>query len=625
MDTAYDIIVAGAGHAGCEAALAAARCGLKILLITLDTAATARMSCNPAIGGLAKGHLVREIDALGGQMAKITDSAGIQFRMLNQSKGPAVWSPRAQADKQLYSQLMYETLIRQKNLTYTNGEIVKLIVENNGIAGIGLKTGETIPCRAVILTCGTFLGGKLFRGKTIFDGGRINEQPAVGLTACLTSFGIKSGRLKTGTPPRIDARTINWSQFERQDGDPNPQPFSFSTESITQEQVPCYLGWTNEKTHNILREGFSESPLFTGIIKGIGPRYCPSIEVKICRFADKTRHQLFLEPEGRNNNWIYLNGYSTSLPANVQICGLQSIPGFENVSVLQYGYAVEYDYFPPEQLYSSLESKAIERLYFAGQVNGTSGYEEAAAQGIIAGINAVQRLCGEEPIVLKRSEAYIGVLIDDLITKPIEEPYRLFTALAEYRLLLRQDNADERLMYYGRRLGLISDDAYKKMEQKRSARQRVIESFKTTWIQPETANNILMQAGSSPLKNVETVYKLLCRPELTIEHIKKIAIDKTSEYTVLKDEGFSAQVEMEVKYAGYIERLNRQVELIARLEDMRIPDALQYAGLTFLSMEAREKLNKLHPRTVGQVSRIAGISPADIANLVIHLRKHTAG
>jgi len=624
-DDRYDIIVVGAGHAGCEAALVCARCGMKVLLLTMDTSAAAKMSCNPAIGGLAKGHLVREIDAMGGQMAKTIDATGIQFRMLNRSKGPAVWSPRAQADKTLYSQHMVNTLQNQPNLVYACGEATGIVVKNNGIAGVTLKTGETIATRAVIITSGTFLGGKGFRGKQSFDCGRIGEPPAVGLTRSLASYGIRYGRLKTGTPPRLDGRTIDLSKFDRQDGDPKLQPFSFSTEQITMPQICCYLGWTNEKTHDILREGFGESPLFTGIITGVGPRYCPSIEVKIDRFADKTRHQIFLEPEGLNTHWVYINGFSTSLPVDVQVRGLRSIPGLENVKILEYGYAIEYDYFPPDQLKPSLETKAVDRLFLAGQINGTSGYEEAAAQGIMAGLNAVQYLRDEEPLVLQRSEAYIGVLIDDLITKLIEEPYRLFTSHAEYRLLLRQDNADERLMHYGRGFGLIPENLYNKMQLKKAAREKVVEYLKWKRVQPARANPTLERVPSTPLRNVETLYKLLKRPEISLSHIAEIDSGFDSGNDFANSEAFSAQVEMEVKYAGYIDRLNRQSEHVARMENTLLPETISYKDLEFLSMEAREKLQRFRPRTLGQASRIAGISVSDITNLMIHLRKHGVG
>ena len=616
----YDIIVVGAGHAGCEAALAGARCGMKVLLLTMDTSAAARMSCNPAIGGLAKGHLVREIDALGGQMAKAIDATGIQFRMLNKSKGPAVWSPRAQADKKLYSNFMRETVQGEKNLTFSTGEVSSLLFKGNKAKGILLKSGEKVFSRVVIITSGTFLGGKGFMGKESFEGGRVGELPAIGLTKSLHDNGIRFGRFKTGTPPRLDGNTIDWSKFNRQEGDKKPQPFSFSTERITLPQIACYLGWTSGKTHDILRKGFKESPLFTGKIQGTGPRYCPSIEDKINRFSDKDSHQIFLEPEGLDTNWIYINGFSTSLPAEVQLKGLRSIPGLEKVKVLQYGYAIEYDYFPPDQLRLTLETKNIGNLFLAGQINGTSGYEEAAAQGFIAGINAVRRLMSQDPFVLKRSEAYIGVLIDDLITKTIDEPYRLFTSRAEYRLLLRQDNADERLMTYGREFGLVSDRGYDKMVKKRDTRAKVIDYMRSKRVQPGQANPVLESVPSSPIHDAVSLYKLLKRPEINMNHI----IDIDAE---LKGNGFQntddtdAQVEMEIKYEGYIDRLNRQSRKTIRMENTVLPEKFDYPAMDFLSMEAREKLQRFRPHTLGLASRIAGISAADIANLMVHLRK----
>jgi len=623
-DAPYDIIVVGAGHAGCEAALAPARCGCRVLLLSLDAGNPAQMSCNPAIGGIAKGHLVREIDALGGEMARNADMTGIQFRMLNRSKGPAVWSPRSQNDRKRYSVRMGKILRITPRLTCAAGEAAGIAVKRGKIEGITMKTGETIRARAVIITCGTFLRGKIFRGRETYAAGRIDEPPAGSLTGNLERCGIRSGRLKTGTPPRIDGKTVDWSRFDRQDGDHNPQPFSFRTERIPLPQVPCFLGFTTEKTHEILREGFDDSPLFSGRIAGAGHRYCPSIEDKIRRFPGKNRHQIFLEPEGLDTTLYYVNGFSTSLPPGVQERGLRTVPGMERVKITQYGYAVEYDYFFPDQLKSSLESKSIGGLFFAGQVNGTSGYEEAAAQGIMAGLNAVRMLRNEEPFILSRNEAYIGVLVDDIITKTIDEPYRLFTSRAESRLLLRQDNADERLMHYGRGFGLIAEKTYGRMLAKRDAENRVIAYLRSRRVQPHQANPVLQRASSPPIKTAESLCKLLKRPEISLKQITEIdgGVSDGGGYDLRGN--FGAQVEMEIKYEGYIARLKRQINRVAHLENMVLSEHLPYRELPFLSMEARDKLDRFRPGTLGQASRIAGISPSDIANLMIHLRKSGA-
>jgi len=620
LETSYDIVVIGAGHAGCEAALAPARCGFNTLLLSLDTNNAAQMSCNPAIGGLAKGHLVREIDALGGEMALVSDATGIQFRMLNRSKGPAVWSPRSQNDRSLYSREMVRSLRSAENLSYEKGEAIGIIVRGGRVEGVILKSGETISARAVIVTCGTFLGGMTFRGDEVIPAGRINEPPAVGLTEDLERHGIRSARLKTGTPPRIDGKTVDFSKFERQDGDPEPQPFSFRTTEIPLPQIPCWLGFTSEKTHDILRKGFDASPLFSGKISGVGPRYCPSVEDKVRRFPDKERHQIFLEPEGLDTDLYYVNGYSSSLPAEIQERGIHSIPGLERAAITQYGYAIEYDYFPPDQLTFTLESRVVSGLFFAGQVNGTSGYEEAAAQGIMAGFNAVRLLQDGEPFILRRHEAYTGVLIDDIIRKPIEEPYRMFTSLAENRLLLRQDNADERLMEYGRDFGLIPGSLYDKMMNKRIARESAAAYLKRRRVQPGAANPVLHSASSSPIKTAESLYKLLKRPEISIDHIRLIDVASHDGEEVVPEHDFSAQLEMEVKYEGYIARLHKQSERVSRMENTALPDGLSFMDMEFLSMEAREKLDRLRPATLGQASRIAGISASDITNLTIYLR-----
>lgn len=610
------MIVVGAGHAGCEAALAAARMGCKTLLLTMNIFTVAQMSCNPAIGGLAKGQLVREIDALGGEMAKAIDDTGIQFRMLNRSKGPAVWSPRAQADRMAYSMRMRWALERQEGLNLKQGTVVEVVVKEGRAVGVKTQIEGFIPARAVVLTPGTFLNGLIHIGLKSFSAGRAGEFPAQGLTENLVAMGFKTGRLKTGTPPRVDGRTLDFDQMEPQWGDDPPTPFSFFTERITIDQLPCYLTYTNPRTHQILENGLDRSPLYTGKIIGIGPRYCPSIETKIVRFRDKQRHQIFLEPEGRNTLEYYVNGFATSLPEDVQIAGLRSIRGLERVEVTRLGYAIEYDFFPPHQLKASLETKLVENLFFAGQINGTSGYEEAAAQGIMAGINAVLRIRGEEPFVLDRSEAYIGVLIDDLITKDHQEPYRMFTSRAEYRLILRQDNADLRLMGYGRKYGLVSDEAYQKLERKRRAIRETIDLLKRTRVGPERLNPLLRRLGSSELPQAETLYKVLKRPEVNLSHLREIV-----DIPTLLDQGVGEQVEIEVKYEGYIRRQEEQIRRFKRLEEKRIPQEMDYSSLKALSAEAREKLSLIRPASLGQASRIAGVSPADISILAVYLAR----
>lgn len=610
-----DILVVGAGHAGCEAAVAAARLGSKVVLITLDLTNPARLSCNPSIGGIAKGQIVKEIDALGGYTSIVADKSMIQFRMLNRSKGPAMWSPRSQNDRWLYSYYWREILENTPNLFLWKDEVIDIKPLDNYFT-IKTKMGVDFKAKAAIITAGTFLNGKIFIGQMQISGGRLGEPAADGLTESLKRLNIESDRLKTGTPVRLDGRTIDFSKMIEQPGDDNPSKFSFSDDTIPLEkQRNCWITYTNEQTHEILKKGFHLSPLFTGIIKGIGPRYCPSIEDKIVRFSGKNSHQLFVEPEGWNTYEYYLNGFSSSLPLDIQIEALHSINGLENSHIIQPGYAIEYDYFPPYQLNNTLESKKIENLFFAGQVNGTTGYEEAAAQGLIAGINAHLKINNQQSLILSRSQAYIGVLIDDLISKTLDEPYRMFTSRAEHRLILRQDNADIRLSPIAHEFGLINDDRYNKVLEKLDFIKNTSEYLNINSIEPEKINNYLSSINSSPIKQKIKWTQLIMRPEISIidlaknfEEINNLIKDKPSH--------FIETLEIEIKYAEYIKKENELAEKLIKFDQMRLPQDLDYQKIKNISIEARQKLNKIKPANIGIASRITGISPADIAVLI---------
>jgi tRNA uridine 5-carboxymethylaminomethyl modification enzyme len=620
----YDIIVVGGGHAGIEAASAGARMGCKVGLFTMDKNALGRMSCNPAIGGTAKGHLVREIDALGGEMGKIADRSGIQFRMLNKSKGPAVWSPRSQNDRKLYSIEAAKIIHNIPNLELIEESVVEVIVESRKIFGIKTSLGNEYGCDALILSSGTFLNGLMHTGLKSIKGGRFGEQPATGITESLTAIGFEAGRLKTGTPPRLKKDSINWGILEEQPGDENPQPFSHFTDIDgfpSLPQLSCYITYTDLDVHKTLEKGFHQSPMFTGLIKGVGPRYCPSIEDKIVRFADKERHQLFLEPEGLDSDLIYLNGFSTSLPEEIQLEALHKIRGLENVEMVRPGYAVEYDFFPPHQVDLTLETKLVEGLYFAGQINGTSGYEEAAAQGIIAGINAALKIQKRPEFVLKRSEAYIGVLIDDLVSKSTDEPYRMFTSRAEHRLLLRSDNADRRLFKYGYEFGLIPKEVFSELKERETLIQSGIEFCSNTKISFKNLNEFLTEKGSSLVDSSETISKICKRPEIKLRDIlNSNGFNSELVQTILKKDKVLEQIEIELKYEGYIKRQFETIEKLERYEDVKIPLTLNYSNIKQLSTEGREKLAKFKPRSIGQASRISGVTPSDISVLLIYLK-----
>lgn len=614
----YDVIVVGAGHAGCEAASAAANMGSSVLLVTMNMHTIAQMSCNPAMGGVAKGQIVREIDALGGQSGIISDKTMIQFRMLNRSKGPAMWSPRCQSDRMMFAQEWRDTMENIPNLDFWQEMIEGLVVKNNRVVGVRTGMGIEIKGKSVVLTNGTFLNGKIHIGEKNFGGGRTGEKAAHGITEQLIELGFESGRMKTGTPPRIDGRSLNWDLMEEQKGDENPEKFSYTDTPKLIKQRSCYVTYTNEKVHEVLRKGFDKSPMFSGRIKGLGPRYCPSVEDKINRFADKDHHQIFVEPEGWNTVEMYINGFSTSLPEEIQYEALTKIKGFENVKMFRPGYAIEYDFFPPTQLKLTLETHLIENLYFAGQINGTTGYEEAACQGLVAGINAHNKVHEKGDFILKRNEAYIGVLIDDLVNKGTDEPYRMFTSRAEFRTLLRQDNADIRLTQKGYDLGLASEARLERMNYKKDEAAKIVEQIKTRKITPDNANNYLEQIGSSALREKSSFYSILKRPEIEIENIRLLD-NEMKDFLSQYDDEIIEQAVINVKYESYIEKELLMAEKMSRLEDLNINPNFDYEKLLSISIEARQKLRKIKPQTLGQASRISGVSPADIAVIMIHL------
>ena len=612
----YDIVVVGAGHAGNEAAAAAAKLGAKVLLVTMNMQTIGQMSCNPAMGGVAKGQIVREIDALGGLSGIISDKTAIQFRMLNRSKGAAMWSPRTQNDRWRFAEEWRLALEAIPNLDFIQNTVDEVLLHGTEVRGVVLQSGEEISCRKVVLTSGTFLNGIMHIGTRQMNGGRSAEGTARGITACLQSFGFDHGRMKTGTPPRIDGRSLDYSKFEAQEGDAKPGTFSYWASKPLERQMNCWIAHTSELVHDTLRSGFDRSPLFNGAIQSSGPRYCPSIEDKINRFADKTSHQLFVEPEGWNTVEMYINGFSTSLPEEVQHEALRKVEGFENVKFFRPGYAVEYDYFPPTQLKHSLETKLVTGLYFAGQINGTTGYEEAACQGLMAGINAARALRDEEALQLDRSEAYIGVLIDDLITKGTEEPYRMFTSRAEFRLSLRQDNADRRLTAIGRGIGLVGDAQWAAFEEKEEQRFHVEQWLSAQTAEPAHWNEWLESKGTTALRQKGPMSALIARPQLSLEELRN---HLHADDMPVADEVVWEQVEIDAKYAGYLEKEQEQVDKLKRLESVRIPDGFYFLRITALSIEARQKMERLRPATVGHASRISGVSPSDIQVLLVHL------
>jgi tRNA uridine 5-carboxymethylaminomethyl modification enzyme len=620
MFNTYDVIVVGAGHAGCEAAAASANLGCSTLLVTMSLQNIAQMSCNPAMGGIAKGQIVREIDALGGYSGIVSDKTAVQFKMLNKSKGPAMWSPRVQSDRMRFSEEWRLMLERTPNLDFYQEMVKGLIIKNNKVEGVITSLGIEIRAKSVVLTNGTFLNGLIHIGDKQFGGGRAGESAAFGITEDLVKVGFESGRMKTGTPPRVDGRSLDYSKMREEPGDEKPDKFSYSDETkpLTKQKL-CHMTYTSLEVHDILREGFDRSPMFNGRIKSIGPRYCPSIEDKINRFADKERHQLFVEPEGWDTVEVYVNGFSTSLPEDIQFKALRSVAGFENVKFFRPGYAIEYDYFPPTQLKHTLETKLVEGLYFAGQINGTTGYEEAASQGMMAGINAALKVKEEAPLLLKRDEAYIGVLIDDLITKGTEEPYRMFTSRAEYRTLLRQDNADARLTPKAFEIGLASEQRMRRMEKKFAASDAMVQFFKETSVTTAETNPILEAKESAPISQSDKMFKVFSRPQIDLDDFLKF--EKVANYVAENnlDREVLEQAEIQVKYSGYIEKERNNADKLTRLEDVKIPENFDYNKIKSMSIEAKQKLSKIRPVTISQASRISGVSPSDISVLLIYM------
>ncbi len=616
----YDVIVVGGGHAGSEAAAAAANLGASTLLVTMNLQTVGQMSCNPAMGGIAKGQIVREIDAVGGYSGIVSDKTAIQFKMLNRSKGPAMWSPRVQSDRALFSQCWRKMLEDTPGLDFYQEMVTGLVIKDNKIEGVKTGLGVEIKSKSVVLTNGTFLNGLIHVGDKNFGGGRAGERAATGLTEELVKLGFSSGRMKTGTPPRVDGRSLDYKKMTKQPGDEKPQKFSFlNSTSPVENQLPCHMTYTNPKVHDLLRAGFDRSPMFNGRIKSIGPRYCPSIEDKIHRFSERERHQLFVEPEGRNTNEVYVNGFSTSLPEDIQYKALKSVPGFEKVKFFRPGYAIEYDFFHPTQLKYSLETKTVKGLYFAGQINGTTGYEEAGAQGLIAGINAARESRGQEPFILKRNEAYIGVLIDDLITKGTEEPYRMFTSRAEYRMLLRQDNADKRLTEKSHKIGLATNDRLTKMTSKYSNADKLIRLLKTHSISPKSINPLLKEKKSATVKQSGKADRILSRPNISLSDLMKSKELKLVVDGLSLSQEEKEQAEIQIKYSGYIDKEKNNADKLTRLEALRIPEKFDYSKIKSMSAEAKEKLIKIKPETISQASRISGVSPNDISVLLVYM------